>query len=85
MQLRHGACLLLFLAVTTAQAAPDPVRWSGDSWVADLRSQPPYHAEFMLIFKGARDKRSFGGQDALRWSSEFRQLFWVVSRLPDPT
>ena len=26
----------------------------------------------------------FGDFVALRWSSEFRQLFWVVSRLPGP-
>ena len=32
--------------------------------VTDLRSQPHYHAEVMLIFKGCRDKLSLGGQDA---------------------
>ena len=33
-------------------------------WVADLRSQPQYHAEVMLIFKGCRNKLSLGDQDA---------------------
>jgi hypothetical protein len=32
--------------------------------VTDLRSQPHYHVEVMLIFKGCRDKLSLGGQDA---------------------
>ncbi len=38
-----------------------------------------------IVSTGKESRMSAVNAVVLRWSSEFRQLFWVVSRLPDPT